>query len=65
MGKKHSNLTEKFCKIIDKNLWEETLIKINILKKDANKILSETHVDLGGGGNYYLLYFLIRKVNLK
>ena len=64
-AKKYSNLTEKFCKIIDENLWEETLFEMNILKKDADKILSETHVDLGGGGNYYLLYFLIRKVNPK
>ena len=55
--------TEKFCKFIDKNLWEETLFEMNVLKNDANKILSEIQVDLGGGGNYFLLYFLVRKVN--
>ena len=57
--------TEKFCKFIDKDLWEETLSEMDVLKNDANKILSEIQVDLGGGGNYYLLYFLVRKVNPK
>ena len=38
---------------------------MDVLKNDANKILSEIQVDLGGGGNYYLLYFLVRKVNPK
>ena len=55
--------TEIFCKIIDENLWEETLFEMKILKRDASQILSEIDVDLGGGGNYYLLYFLIRKIN--
>jgi len=64
-AKKNCILTEKFCKIIDENLWEETLFEMNILKKDANKILSKIHVNLGGGGNYYLLYFLVRKVKPK
>lgn len=55
--------TEQFCKFIDKGLWEETLFEMNILENDARRIISEIQVDLGGGGNYYLLYFLIRKVN--
>ena len=54
--------TEIFCKIIDENLWEETLFEMKILKRDASQILSEIDVDLGGGGYYYLLYFLIRKI---
>ena len=57
--------TEEFCKIIDKNLWQEILDEMKNFKRDAENILSKINVSLGGGGNYYLLYFLIRKISPK
>ena len=57
--------TEEFCKIIDKDLWKETIIEVKNFKQDADKILSKIDVSLGGGGNYYLLYFLTRKISPK
>ena len=57
--------TEDFCKLIDKDLWNETIFEMRVLEKDAENILSKINFSLGGGGNYYLLYFLIRKTNPK
>ena len=65
-AKKNVNYTTKeFCNLIDKTLWEETLFEMKVLETDAEKILSKINFSLGGGGNYYLLYFLIRKTNPK
>ena len=57
--------TEDFCKLIDKDLWNETIFEMRLLEKDAENILSKINFSLGGGGNYYLLYFLIRKTSPK
>jgi len=56
--------TEQFCRLIDQNLYEEVSFEIKSIENEAKTKLSKLDVTLGGGGNYILLYFLIRKFNL-
>ena len=53
--------TAEFCQHIDKKLYEEILREVAIIKRDAEAKLSSIKFDLGGGGNYFILYFLVRK----
>jgi predicted O-methyltransferase YrrM len=46
----------------DKELFGETVIISKKIKKEANIILSNIDLSLGGGGAYPLLYFLTRKL---
>lgn len=57
--------TDLFLKSIDKDLYQESLFEINKLEEDATNKLSSLKVSLGGGGNYLLLYFLVRKLKPK
>ena len=57
--------TFEFCQHIDKKLYEEILREVEKIKKDAKAKLSSINFKLGGGGNYFLLYFLVRKFNPK
>lgn len=59
---KHS--TEEFCKSIDKLLYEEVKLDTDLIEKEARQKLSKLDISLGGGGNFILLYFLIRKFKL-
>jgi len=54
--------TASFCKLIDSKLYDEILFDIKSIEKEANIKLSKLNILLGGGGNYTLLYFLIRKL---
>jgi len=56
---KHS-IDEFFCSI-DTQLYEKVKMEIKVIQKFAQNKLSKLNVSLGGGGNYILLYFLIRK----
>ena len=53
--------TAEFCQHIDKKLYEEILREVATIKRDAEAKLSSIKFSLGGGGNYFLLYFLVRK----
>ena len=53
--------TTEFCQNIDKKLYEEIISEVAIIKGDAETRLSNLKLNLGGGGNYFLLYFLVRK----
>lgn len=53
--------TEDFCRKIDAQLFQEIKQDIQDIEAKANKRLNELDIHLGGGGNYVLLYFLIRK----
>lgn len=55
--------TEEFCRSIDSSLYDEVRDDIKFIERDAQNKLSTLNVSLGGGGNYPLLYFLIRKIN--
>lgn len=55
--------TEQFCKLVDTNLYYETLQDIKIIEKDAKNKISKLDVHMGGASNYILLYFLVRKIN--
>lgn len=49
-----------FCCCLDKKLWLEIQEHVNIVSKSAKKTLKNIPYDLGGGGAYPLLYFIIR-----
>ena len=53
--------TEKFCQSIDRQIYEETVIEAAKIKIDGEIKLSSIGYKLGGAGNYFLLYFLVRK----
>ncbi len=57
--------TEEFCKLIDSKLYDEILNDIILIESEAKKNLSRLKISLGGGGNYTLLYFLVRKFRPK
>jgi predicted O-methyltransferase YrrM len=54
--------TEKFCKTIDSFLYNKILLDVQSIETEAKYKLSKLNVSLGGGGNYVLLYFLVRKI---
>lgn len=54
--------TEEFCRSVDSLLYDEIRTEIKSIQEYAAHKLSELNVPLGGGGNYILLYFLIRKI---
>jgi hypothetical protein len=56
---------DDYCEGIDKTLWEEVLIKCRRLQISADEKLKALDFDLGGGGNFPLLYFLIRSIRPK
>ena len=62
LNTKHT--TKEFCKSIDMLLYEEVESDIGFIEKEAIEKLSKLDVSFGGGGNCFLLYFLIRKFNL-
>ena len=53
--------TTEFCQNIDKKQYVETVSEVARIKEDAKTKLSYLKFPLGGGGNYFLLYFLVRK----
>ena len=60
---KTKQTTEEFCRSIDTLLYNEVVDDIKSIEKYAQNKLSMLNVSLGGGGNYPLFYFLIRKIN--
>ena len=62
-AKQNTNFsTEEFCRLVDSKLFDEILPEIKLLKNEAEAKLINLKVPLGGGGNYTLLYFLVRKL---
>ena len=51
---------EELMASLDLALWEETTKTCKDIEEKAYKKLSQIELDLGGGGHYYLLYFLVR-----
>ena len=49
-----------FLKSLDALLWDETEAACQIIEKNALEKLKSIEIDLGGGGNYFLLYFFTR-----
>ena len=56
----HAEPHEKFLENLDADLWRETQDACHALTQDAKSKLKTIEYDLGGGGNYELLYFLTR-----
>jgi predicted O-methyltransferase YrrM len=57
------SIEEFFCSV-DAPLYDEIKIEIKSIQEFAQNKISKLTVSLGGGGNYILLYFLIRKFKL-
>jgi predicted O-methyltransferase YrrM len=53
---------DEFCKKIDGPLWEEAKNSSQKIQNSADAKLERLDIDLGGGGNFPLLYFLVRKM---
>jgi predicted O-methyltransferase YrrM len=53
---------EDYCKAISEELWQESLTACAEIKKESEVTLAKIPHDLGGGGAYPLLYFLVRKL---
>lgn len=49
-----------FCSRLDKKLWLEIQADVNRVSNNAKKTVENIPYDLGGGGAYPLLYFIIR-----
>ena len=58
--KSNSENYETFMETINLELWEETQKSCKTLEQQAQNKLKNIDIDLGGGGNYLLLYFLTR-----
>lgn len=57
----HHRSIAEYCASIDSDLWEEAELASIKLKQEADMILRDIPVDLGGGGAHPLLYFLVRR----
>lgn len=57
---KQAECLEDYLAQIDSSLWTETQSTCEKIKTNAQKKLDKLGLDLGGGGNYLLLYFLSR-----
>ena len=53
--------TDELCISIDKYLFEEVKSDIKVIENEAKNRLLHLDFSLGGGGNYLLLNFLVRK----
>ena len=51
-----------FCASLDVDLWEQIQTDIKKINDNAQQALSHITLDLGGGGAYPLLYFLVRLI---
>ncbi len=58
--REHAESYEDFIKNLDQKLWIETLNVQKTIKQNADKKLKDLGLDLGGGGNYPMLYFFTR-----
>lgn len=52
---------DNFCKKIDEAFFEKVKKDITEIESKANLQIQNLDINLGGGGNYLLLYFLVRK----
>ena len=60
--KNQTNITiEEFCKNIDEALFLSVKDDVEALELKANYLLKNHNTKIGDGGNYLLLYFLVRK----
>ena len=59
-AKNNAIQTEKYCSNIDANIWGEAKQVAAQIEKNSREILEKIPVSLGGGGDYPLIYFLIR-----
>jgi len=58
--KNNCSSVEEFFLNLDKDLWYSTLETSKKIQKNAENILDNLEYDLGGGGFYPLLYFIIK-----
>ncbi|MGA8556257.1 MAG: hypothetical protein WB630_17720, partial [Candidatus Acidiferrales bacterium] len=52
----------QFAAALEADLWRETKDVCSELQKSAKEKLKKLGLDLGGGGHYPLLYFMVRYI---
>lgn len=60
-AKEHAESLDEFVTGLNTPLWQETKTNCDEFTKRAQEKLDALGMDLGGGGHYYLLYFLTRQ----
>ena len=61
----HTECYMEYLKSIDPALWQETQEVCSKLERQALQTLQAIDIDLGGAGNYHLLYFLTRHLSAR
>ncbi len=61
----NSERYEVFLKSLDQTLWDETQDACIKIKSEGEAKLKDLGIDLGGGGNYPILYFFTRYLSAK
>jgi predicted O-methyltransferase YrrM len=59
----HAVSWEEFATSLDARLWHETRDACSEIQRKAGERLKNLGLDLGGGGHYPLLYFMVRYIN--
>ncbi len=57
---RHAEPVDEFARSIDPALWDEARAAGDELRRRGEAVLPPLGIDLGGGGHYPLLYFLVR-----
>ena len=58
--KKESTDIAEFCKELNESLWDDIQLDVERVYSDAKNHLIDIPFDLGGGGAFPLLYFIVR-----
>jgi glycosyltransferase involved in cell wall biosynthesis/predicted O-methyltransferase YrrM len=56
----HAESVDAYARALDPALWDEAVAFGAELRSHGEKVLTPLGIDLGGGGHYPLLYFLVR-----
>lgn len=57
----HATSVDEYARSLDPALWEEAVAVGEELRRRGEEVLTPLGIDLGGGGHYPLLYFLVRR----
>lgn len=58
----HAAPVDDYARAIDPQLWDEAVAVGEELRRRGEQVLTPLGIDLGGGGHYPLLYFLVRRL---
>jgi predicted O-methyltransferase YrrM len=58
----HTESVDEYGRSVDPALWDEAVAVGEELRRHGEQVLTPLGIDLGGGGHYPLLYFLVRRL---